>query len=474
MSADTAAVSRRTWIMTIRRFAEVAWTRHGPTRYLSVAAVPILTALLVPGWWWVACAIGGAVGVVIDLRAQAAFKRLYDEVDTLDDIALGKAVQRHVISLALITAAYVLPYSSLAFAPQPGPVLGLLFCAGAALICATLHVMTRTMVFYTVPTVLLGLALNAAAFAEGIQSVVLTAMALLLGANAIVAARAGARSFGDLIGARLKAEEAAEDLEQRVAERTAQLAIATKRAQSANRAKSMFLANMSHELRTPLNAVIGYSEIVEEDLESGDTGNSAADLARIRGAASHLLAMINEVLDLSRIEAGKLELRPREFPLDELLRGALDTVRPTAAKNRTVCQLNLAAEVGRLVADETRVRQCVLNLLSNAAKFTKEGVVALDARPCRIGSAPGIAISVRDTGPGISPEQLERLFKPFMQVDATHTRAHDGAGLGLVITRRLARAMGGDVAVSSKLGHGAMFTVYLPLTPPAQTTLIAA
>ncbi len=252
-------------------------------------------------------------------------------------------------------------------------------------------------------------------------------------------------------------------MERRIEQRTAELNIATKRAQAANKAKSMFLANMSHELRTPLNAVIGYSEIIEEDLESGQTESSASDLAKIRGSANHLLTLINEILDLSRIESGKLDLKPAPFDIAALLRGAMDTVKPTASKNRTTVQLNLAGGIGIMTADETRVRQCVLNLLSNAAKFTQNGVVSLDMRQCRIGRVLGVAISVKDTGPGISAEHQARLFQPFMQIDNTKTRAHDGAGLGLVITRRLARAMGGDVAVSSKLGHGATFTLYLPL-----------
>ncbi|MBC7770744.1 MAG: hypothetical protein H7124_18320 [Phycisphaerales bacterium] len=458
-----AEPSRRTWEMTIRRFAEVAWTRHGPTRYTSVALTPVLVALLTPGFWWVPCAIGAALGVIVDLRTQKAFFRLSEEADKLDAAQLRSAVGRYVLALAGITAAYVLPYSALAFAPQPAPVIGLLFCAGAGLICATLHVMTRTMIFYTVPAILIGLMLNAAAFGEGITALVLAAMGGLLGFNAIVAARAGATSFGALIQARLNAEEAAEELERRVHERTAQLSVATRRAQAANRAKSVFLANMSHELRTPLNAVIGYSEIIEEDLASGETNESAADLGKIRGAAGHLLTLINEVLDLSRIEAGKLDLRPTEFDIAAVLRGALDTVRPMASKKRTACQINFAPDLGPMVADETRVRQCVLNLLSNAAKFTEDGVIALDLRPCRIGSAKGVAISVRDTGKGISEEDLARLFQPFVQVDVTKTRAHDGAGLGLVITRRLARAMGGDVQASSKLGQGSTFTLYLPV-----------
>jgi signal transduction histidine kinase len=457
------APSRRTWIMIIRRFAEVAWTRHGPTRYVSVALTPILVALLVPGWWWAACSLGALVGVIIDLRTQGAFARLAQEAEALDEAALEAAVKRHIHSLAAITAAYVAPYVFLVFAPQPAQVIGLLFCAGAAIVCATLHVMTRTMIFYTIGPIIIGLMANAFALASGLNAIILAAMAGLVGVNSIVAARGGATSFGDLIGARLKAEGAAEDLERRVEERTAQLNVATKRAQAANKAKSMFLANMSHELRTPLNAVIGYSEIIEEDLESGDTGSCAADLAQIRGSAGHLLTLINEILDLSRIESGKLELKPALFDIAALLRGAMDTVKPMAAKNRTVCQLNIVAGIGVVNGDETRVRQCVLNLLSNAAKFTQNGVIALDVRPCRIGREAGVAISVKDTGPGISPEHQARLFQPFMQVDNTKTRAHDGAGLGLVITRRLARAMGGDVAVSSKLGHGSTFTFYLPL-----------
>jgi len=463
LELTTATPSRRTWIMTIRRFAEVAWTRHGPTRYASVAATPVLVGLLVSWQWAALCAVGAVIGVIIDLRTREAFARLSERVDELSDEELPRAVGRHVAALATVTAAYVLPYAVLAFAPQPGPIVGLLFCAGAALICATLHVMTRTMIFYTSPAIIVGLTLNAASFGDGlIDTIVLASMAMLLGFNAVMAARAGAKSFLDLIMARLHAEEAAEALERRVEERTAQLAVATKRAQAANKAKSMFLANMSHELRTPLNAVIGYSEIIEEDLIDGDTTRCAEDLTRIRGAANHLLAMINEVLDLSRIEAGKLDLRPSDFDLAALLRTSLDTVRPTASKHRSVCQLNVASNIGSVYLDETRVRQCLLNLLSNAAKFTQNGVVALDARPCRIGSMEGVAISVRDTGPGIAEDQLARLFQPFAQADASHTRAHDGAGLGLVITRRLARAMGGDVQAHSKLGQGSTFTLYLP------------
>ncbi|MBS0385541.1 MAG: hybrid sensor histidine kinase/response regulator, partial [Proteobacteria bacterium] len=190
--------------------------------------------------------------------------------------------------------------------------------------------------------------------------------------------------------------------------------------------------------------------------------------------AGHLLALINEVLDLSRIEAGKLELKEADYDLEALLRSCLDAVKPTAAKRRTACTLTIAAGASTLLrGDETRVRQCVLNLLSNAAKFTANGAIALEVHACRIGGGEGVAIAVRDTGAGISPENLARLFQPFTQVDNSITRVHEGAGLGLVITRRLARAMGGDVVAASKLGEGSTFTLYLPARVAAGSRVAA-
>jgi signal transduction histidine kinase len=178
----------------------------------------------------------------------------------------------------------------------------------------------------------------------------------------------------------------------------------------------------------------------------------------------HLLKLINEILDLSRIEAGKLDLSMGNVELAPLLREALDTVAPLAAKNGTRCGLILDESIAYVHADETRLRQCVLNLLSNAVKFTSNGTVSIQARACMIGADAGVAISVRDTGPGISGEGLMRLFQPFVQADNSRTRAHDGAGLGLAITRRLARAMGGDVTAYSKLGQGSVFTLFVRTT----------
>lgn len=467
----STTTQRRTWMLTIRRFAEVAWTRHGPIRYASVVIVPALVGLTVPGFWWLPCALGAVIGIAIDLAVRASFARLMDRLEGLEDGALQGMIRRHVAALALITAIYVLPYALLAFAPQPGPVLGILFCAGAAVVCASLHVMTPTMVLWTSPSIALGLAANAYALSPGWSGALLGVLGFTIALNLIVTARAGAASFGDLIAARLSAERAAEDLEERVRQRTAELEVATRRARAANRAKSLFLANMSHELRTPLNAVIGYAEIVEEDLLSGETQHSARDLQRIRGAAGHLLDLINEVLDLSRIEAGKMDLRPARVDVPQLLRAAVDTVAPLAAKNGTTCTLHVAPDIAYATADETRLRQCLLNLLSNAAKFTKDGRIVLNVRRRSVADRDLIAFEVRDTGQGISPENLARLFQPFVQVDNGATRPHDGAGLGLVITRRLMRLMGGDVTAASELGRGSIFTLYLPV---AEATVRAA
>ena len=459
--------NRRLWVASIRRFVELAWAGHGVTRYASVAVVPLLVAFMVPGLWWAPCAIGGVAGLTADHFAQRAFTRLSARLETLDDKALRGVFAGHTLVLALITVAYVTPYAVLALAPQPGPLIGLMFAAGAMMISASLHVMTLRMIFFTSPAIIVGLIANG--YVLGGESALLgAALAALFGGNAIVMARANAASFRDLMKAQLDAELAAEELERRVAERTEQLAVATRRAQAANRAKSMFLANMSHELRTPLNAVIGYAEIVQEDLESGETERSAADLGRIRNAASHLLSMITEVLDFSRIEAGKMELAPANFDLAAVLNAAADDVRLTAQKQNTRLSVKVAPGVATIHADRTRVRQCVLNLMSNAAKFTHDGEIAVEAGPCRIGGEPGVAIVVRDTGKGIAPDDLKRLFQPFVQVDNTKTRNHDGAGLGLVITRRLARAMGGNVVAESEPGRGSTFTLYLRSTPAAR------
>lgn len=244
----------------------------------------------------------------------------------------------------------------------------------------------------------------------------------------------------------------------------AEALVARDAAESANRTKSAFLANMSHELRTPMNAIIGYSEMLMEDAE--DAGNTAAitDLKKIHSAGKHLLTLINDVLDLSKIEAGKMELYVEEFDMHEMLESVVSTIRPLLEKNGNTLESDWPNDIGPMKADLTKIRQALFNLLSNASKFTEAGTVKLLARRVTISGVDRIRIEVSDTGIGMSDDQLSRLFKAFTQADSSTTRKYGGTGLGLVISRQFCRMMGGDITVASELGQGSTFTVDMPST----------
>ncbi len=243
----------------------------------------------------------------------------------------------------------------------------------------------------------------------------------------------------------------------------AALGAALARAESATRVKSQFLANMSHELRTPMNAILGYSEmLMEEAEESGDT-SSVPDLKKIRSAGQHLLALINDILDLSKIEAGKMDLLVETFSVAATIEQALDAVRPILEKNQNRLEVAIGDGVDTMQADVTRVRQILVNLLGNAAKFTSRGAVRLRAALHRDGAgAEWIRVDVEDTGIGMSPEQQSRLFTAFSQADASTTRRYGGTGLGLALSRQVAQMMGGTIECTSALGVGSTFTLSLP------------
>ncbi len=234
-------------------------------------------------------------------------------------------------------------------------------------------------------------------------------------------------------------------------------------AEEANRAKSAFLANMSHELRTPMNAIIGYSEMLTEDAEDEGHDGMIPDLEKITTSGRHLLSLINDILDLSKIEAGRMDLYIERFDIKQLLEDTIATVEPHAGKNGNSVSLHTDENVGVMTADLTKVRQVLLNILSNAVKFTSGGLITVSAGKIR-DRGDRLVISVSDTGIGIPPDQLDRVFEEFSQADDSTTREYGGTGLGIPISQRFCRMMGGEITVESEPGQGSTFTIDLPVT----------
>jgi signal transduction histidine kinase len=234
-------------------------------------------------------------------------------------------------------------------------------------------------------------------------------------------------------------------------------------AEQANAAKSAFLARMSHEMRTPLNAIIGYCELIQEDAIATGHHDFIPDLQKIHSSGKHLLALISDILDISKIEAGMMELMPEKFDIALLLDGLVETITPMVENNRNKFEVDVPKQIGMLTSDKLRVRQILFNLLSNAGKFTKESRILLSVKREMASTGNQILFIIKDWGIGMAPEHIKGLFADFYQGNSSITHKFGGTGLGLAICKRFCDLMGGEISVQSKLGKGSTFTVRLPV-----------
>ncbi|MEZ4383153.1 MAG: ATP-binding protein [Nannocystaceae bacterium] len=257
-----------------------------------------------------------------------------------------------------------------------------------------------------------------------------------------------------------------ENLERLVEARTAELAEARDLAIEASEAKTAFVANLSHELRTPLNAIIGYGEMLGEDLRALELEDLAHDALRILSAGNYLMVLVNDLLDLEKVESGELTLNLEEVEIEPLLVSVGELIAPQVEANRNRFELDVADTATTIRTDSTRLRQILHNLLSNAAKFTGDGLIRVESFPELRGEALFLIIEVKDTGIGIAAKDLPRIFQRFAQAGPSIARSFGGTGLGLALTRRLCQRLGGDISVASKLGAGSRFRFWLPLDPP--------
>ena len=230
----------------------------------------------------------------------------------------------------------------------------------------------------------------------------------------------------------------------------------------ANQSKSIFLANMSHELRTPLNAIIGYSEMLKEEADEQGQEKKSLDLAKIKNAGNHLLTLINSILDLSKIEAGKIEFEYLTVNINDLINDVTTTISPLVKNNNNTLSVNCNKNIGFIYIDQTKLKQALFNLLSNACKFTKNGKIELNIERTNDENNNWVYFSVSDTGIGIPEEKISNLFQPFTQIDTSTTRLYGGSGLGLTISKHFITLMGGSINVTSSPGKGTVFTISLP------------
>jgi signal transduction histidine kinase len=425
--------------------------RQWPTRVFSafviawlIFALEGLVAGILSGLWFI------GVGVL----EYTNFKhRSRQEIlaKTANQTELDQIMTELFVSISVLGAFYALPVFGLTFGDQNGKILGLVLGASVLMNIAGQHVLHPRLILFSLP-------FPAFAFTAAVMS--------LAGAGAHPSLLFFVATIFILQTALLTLAATRSDRALIEAEREAvREATARGEADSASEAKSNFLANMSHELRTPLNAVIGYGEILRENAEFEGRLGDIGDIDKVLLSGKRLLTLVGEILDVSKIEAGAMQVEAISFDVTRELYLAIDMVRPVAQANNNKLNVTTAPDLGWATSDALRFSQCVLNLLSNAAKFTRDGTISLNAVRRMGPTGEMISVTVDDTGIGMSPDQLAKLFKPFAQADSSTTRQYGGTGLGLSLSRSLAQLMGGDVSVQSALGVGSRFELTILAAP---------
>jgi signal transduction histidine kinase len=376
----------------------------------------------------------------LDRRQKVVF---LEELGTADQKGRDDITRKLFLYVSGIAALYTLPVFGLAFTNKSGQVLGLVLGASILMNIAAQHVMHPRLIFFSLP--IPGLAfLTAAMPLSGSHAWMVGVFVLTFILQVALLTRTATLAYQELMEAKAQAE--AQGLARGIAD-------------SANETKSNFLANMSHELRTPLNAVIGYGEILKESAEFESRKHDVKDIDKVLVSAKRLLHLVGEILDTSKIASGKMHIEHIKFDVEAELQTALDMIGPSASANNNRVIKQIEGDLGQIVSDPVRFSQCLLNLLSNAAKFTNAGEIIVVAKRIRLENGEFIHVSVADTGIGIADNKLDTIFEPFTQADPSTTRSYGGTGLGLSLTRSLARLLGGDVSVTSTLGVGSCFVL---------------
>lgn len=434
---------------------------HAGVRIVGNFVLMLLFAISFSGQYIIALLLWAALISALEIGAYTSVKAYFKKgMPPLEEGGRlrGKQVTRSSLRIYLymrvliptivMTSVYCLPCFWLLTLPQPGPILAMMTSFVTLLNVAGHYTYRKSLpvIASILPASVMMLSLwQLTPPAFHLISMVFGAYFVV---HTISIAWTGVKAQQSLIATKKEAEDETS---------------ARQDADDANRAKSQFLANMSHELRTPLNAIIGYSEMMQEDAEADGRKHDVEDHTRIILAGRRLLTNINDILDFSKIEAGRMEAEIERVDLETLVRDAADTVRPSIDAEAVELSISLTDAVPAAWTDGHKLEQCLINLLSNAAKFTHQGKIEIVGYQSEVSGEAGYVVEVCDTGIGLSDEQLSGLFTPFSQADNTLTREYGGTGLGLVITERLIELLGGRITVKSEAGHGSVFRLHFPL-----------